>query len=74
MRCRLRSLITERHKLNYYAGEDWGEIYDLEKDPGEHTNLWDEGRARALRADLMASLADEVIASESWLPRRVTPC
>ncbi|MFH0964747.1 MAG: sulfatase-like hydrolase/transferase [Planctomycetota bacterium] len=71
-RARLRSLVTQRYKLNYYAGEDVGEIYDLENDPREHKNLWDDPGARRLRAQLMEELVDEVIFTESWLPRRVT--
>ena len=74
IRCRLRTLVTERYKLNYYAGEDYGEIYDLECDHQELDNLWDNPKARDIRSQLMAELADEVISSESWFPRRVTPC
>jgi len=69
-RARLRSLVTQRYKLNYYAGENHGEIFDLENDPEERHDLWDSARARDVRADLMAQLADEEIVTETWLPRR----
>jgi len=28
-------------KMVYYIGQDYGELYDLQKDPHEFTNLWD---------------------------------
>ncbi len=31
---------TPQHKLVVDHGNDTGELYDLEKDPGENTNLW----------------------------------
>jgi len=73
-RARLRCLVTERYKLNYYAGENYGQIFDLEEDPREQRNLWDDVRARDVRADLMAQLADEIIATEPWIPRRLSAC
>ena len=73
-RARVRSLLTERYKLNYYAGENFGQIFDLCEDPKELRDLWDEPGARPIRDDLMAQLADEVITTEPWLPRRVSSC
>ena len=69
-RVRLRSLVTKRYKLNYYGGENHGEIFDLEADPEERNDLWDDPSAREVRAWLMAELADEEIVTETWLPRR----
>jgi len=34
-------LRDERFKLNVYHGEDFGELYDLEADPWEQNNLWE---------------------------------
>jgi arylsulfatase A-like enzyme len=42
-----------RHKLCVYHGLETGELYDLESDPGELVNLWDDSTARDLRFDLM---------------------
>jgi uncharacterized sulfatase len=53
-----RSVIGERYKLNWYAGRSYGELFDLETDPGEVDNLWAKPRAAAIRADLLSSLAD----------------
>jgi arylsulfatase A-like enzyme len=42
-----------RHKLCVYHGLDAGELFDLETDPGEFDNLWDDDDAQGLRFDLM---------------------
>ena len=42
----------ERHKLVSYHGLDYGELYDLERDPLELINLWEEPAAATLRAEL----------------------
>ncbi len=41
-----RTLVTERYKLTVYCHRDYGELFDLESDPGEERNLWyDSGSA-----------------------------
>ena len=42
-----------RHKLCVYHGLEAGELYDLENDPGEFDNLWDDDNRQQLRFDLM---------------------
>ncbi len=38
----LRTLVTQQHKLTVYRNRpDWGELFDLESDPGELVNLYD---------------------------------
>ncbi|MCY3945639.1 MAG: sulfatase-like hydrolase/transferase [Anaerolineaceae bacterium] len=37
-----RTLVTERYKLTVYCHRDYGELFDLELDPGETRNLWDD--------------------------------
>ena len=60
-RLRIRSLITSRHRLTLYAGEDWGELYDLQDDPLEQVNLWRDASAAPLRAELTHALALKMI-------------
>ena len=33
---------TDRYKLSAYHDDGLGELYDLEKDPWEFENLWDD--------------------------------
>jgi arylsulfatase A-like enzyme len=37
---RLKTIVTANRKLTYYHGQEFGELYDLEKDPQEFINLW----------------------------------
>lgn len=45
-----------RWKIVYYLGETAGELYDLERDPGEHMNLWNAAEARETRERLLREL------------------
>ncbi|MGH7091291.1 MAG: sulfatase-like hydrolase/transferase, partial [Stellaceae bacterium] len=65
---RVRSLVTERHRLSLYDGIDWGELYDLERDPDELTNLWDDPASGALRAELVLRLARKMLALSETSP------
>jgi arylsulfatase len=53
-RTRLRTLQTLRWRLSVYDEAPWGELYDLDADPGENHNLWDA--AADVRHDLMHKL------------------
>jgi len=66
-RVRMRTLVTERHRLSLYDGVDWGEFYDLQEDPHERVNLWGD-RTEALRA-AQDRLIREMIAIAETSPR-----
>lgn len=51
------TLVTDRHKLVVYRHTDEGELYDLQEDPDQYRNLWDDPVARDLRATLLLRLA-----------------
>jgi arylsulfatase A-like enzyme len=53
---------TATHKLVYYAGHPWGELYDLVRDPDEVVNLYDVDAYRPVRRELEAVLLE-------WLAR-----
>ncbi len=59
-----------RHKLVVYHGDPatarprTGELFDLEADPQELSNLWDEPGARELRTELQERLLDVLVATE----------
>jgi arylsulfatase A-like enzyme len=57
----MRTLATRRFKLTRYEEQpDVGELYDLDDDPGELVNRWDDAAYRSARADLLATLDDVV--------------
>ncbi len=39
---RFRTVVTERYRMSLRHGEDWNELYDLENDPHEMQNLFDD--------------------------------
>tara|TARA_B100000686_G_C16770890_1_gene965078 strand:+ start:968 stop:2566 length:1599 start_codon:yes stop_codon:yes gene_type:complete len=54
---RIRSLITERYRLTISDGEAWGELYDLQKDPEEMDNLFDDQNYKYVRKEMFEKLA-----------------
>lgn len=69
---RLRSLITERYKITAYPGQPYGELFDLQEDPGEVRNLWDDAGSQELKQDLLVRLMERLVETDSRLPRRVS--
>lgn len=63
-------LRNERYKLVCYHGHPGGELYDLDKDPQEFHNLWDDPRHLALKSDLTKQLLDALmLATDAGQPR-----
>lgn len=50
---------TERFKLVAYHGHEVGELFDLETDPGEFDNLWDQPEYADIRFELMKTMLDQ---------------
>ena len=46
-------LRDERYKLIVYHGHALGELFDLQKDPDEFVNLWDDPALLATKSRLM---------------------
>ena len=53
---RVHSLIDERYRLSVFHGTGWGELYDLQNDPGEFDNLWDNPAHAKIRAAMVEKL------------------
>ncbi len=61
---------TNRHKLVAAHGTGGGELYDLETDPKETRNLWNDPDYTTVRLDLMTRLVDRMAWTVDPLPRR----
>ena len=61
----------ERYKLVVYHGRDYGELYDLQEDPDEFDNLWEDPAHAARRADLLKRSFDTSMLAMDRGPRRV---
>ena len=53
---RVRTLVTKTHRMTVYHDREWGDLYDLENDPHELHNLWDDSESAKLKAELMELL------------------
>ena len=67
---RLKTVVTADRKLTWYAGQPYGELYDLARDPGEKTNRWDDSDYSGDRAALLGRLLDMGEAIEPRLDRQ----
>ena len=56
---RLKTVVTAERKLTWYAGQPWGELYDLAADPAEKINRWDDPAYAADKARLLARILDQ---------------
>jgi len=62
-----------RYKLVVYHGHGLGELFDLEADPWEHDNLWDDPAHQAIKLSLMNQSFDAAIAAIDAGPPRIGP-
>ena len=66
----LRSL---KWRFTYYPGKEYGELYDLEKDPHEFVNLWNDPKLDNIKRELTATLLDRIVQTRDPLPIRKKP-
>ena len=57
---------TRDWKLVHYLDQPWGELYDLQNDPGEIRNLWSSNACKDVREELLATLRDWRIRDAIW--------
>lgn len=67
-----KTLVTAHHKLTYYPGLPFGELFDLEADPQEYMNLWEVAESRPLRDALLHQLLEALCRTEDPLPLPAT--
>ncbi len=60
----MKTYVDARYKITVYYDREYGEIFDLEADPGEIKNLWTD---HTLRATLLEKLLAAEIAKEEVL-------
>jgi arylsulfatase A-like enzyme len=66
----VKTYVDTRYKLTVYWNRDYGELFDLQEDPGEVRNLWDDEAFAALKAGLVMKLLFAEMGKEPlWMPR-----
>jgi arylsulfatase A-like enzyme len=63
---------TKKYKLVQIHGEATGELYDLDDDPGENINQWDNHSYRSVKMNLLQRLADRMAQTVDPIPERGT--
>jgi arylsulfatase A-like enzyme len=66
---RLKTVVTADRKLTVYHGQSFGELYDLQADPGEVKNLWDTPVYATDRQRLTGHILDHMEPLERRVPR-----
>lgn len=66
----LKTYIEDRWKITVHYNRPYGELHDLERDPGEFTNLWDDPAHQSVKADLIQRFLHAEMGKESMgMPR-----
>lgn len=64
----IHTLRNDRYRLSVIEGVEWGELYDLEKDPGELSNVWHEAKYQEVKIRLLEDLIQAQLSSEDISP------
>ena len=65
-------LRDRRFKLVVYHGHDVGELFDLDQEPGEFTNLWASDKHQQVRLDLMKKSFDALAFAMDIGPKQIS--
>jgi uncharacterized sulfatase len=66
----LRTYVDRRYKITVYRDKDYGELFDLQEDPQERCNLWDDAQSQALKCELLLRFVQAEIQREpTRMPR-----
>ena len=65
----IKTYVDERYKITVYYNQAYGELFDLQEDPGVN-NLWNKSECAHLKADLIMKLLFAEMGKEGlWMPR-----
>jgi arylsulfatase A-like enzyme len=65
---RARTLVTRGARLTVFETADWGELYDLDNDPNEMHNRWDDLAHADLKTEMLHGLARRMTAHSNRAP------
>ncbi|MEP3275845.1 MAG: sulfatase-like hydrolase/transferase [Stappiaceae bacterium] len=65
---RVRTVVTDRYRMSLREGEDWSELYDLQNDPQEMINLYEDPGHTQIRHGLTDVMLRRMIALQDRAP------
>ena len=65
---RVRTVVTDRYRMSLRLGESWSELYDLQDDPDEMSNLYTQSVALGVRHDLSEIMLRRLIELQDRSP------
>ncbi len=66
----VKTYVNDRYKITAYMDRKYGEIFDLQEDPDELENLWDNPFYQELKMELLQKLISAEMKKEPmWMPR-----
>jgi arylsulfatase A-like enzyme len=65
---RVRTIVTNKYRMSLREGEAWNELYDLETDPDELTNLYDLPEAAPKRHTMTETMLRQIINLQDRAP------
>lgn len=66
----LKTYVDTRYKITVHYRREYGAIYDLQEDPDELYNLWDDPKSIELKAELLKRLVwAEMEKEPMWMPK-----
>ena len=69
---KMRTLVTRRWRITCYSGQSYGELFDLENDPDELYNRWDDPKYRDIRQIMVERLLYKIMETDISMPRQIT--
>jgi uncharacterized sulfatase len=69
----LKTYVDARYKITVYYNQSYGELFDLETDPGEVRNLWENDDYAELKARLLMKMLHAELGKEPLPMPRIAP-
>lgn len=66
----VKTVVSDRYKLNYFLGRNEGELYDLQDDPNEFVNLYNNPQYTSVVLELLKTMVDLYGQIEGPYPER----
>jgi uncharacterized sulfatase len=66
----LKTFVDSRYKITFYYNQTYGELFDLQEDPGEVRNVWDDPQYSGVKQGLMLKYIWAELGKEPvWMPK-----